>query len=179
MPTGSQDRPAARQRDVAPLPERVSAKRVSESAVHDQTSIVFPNDLNSLGTLFGGRVLEQADLVAAVVAHRHAGRVCVTLGVDSVRFLGPARHGDVLVFQSAVNCVWRTSMEVGVKVWVEDFRTLNRRHIFSAYFTFVAVDEQLSPVAVVPVEPETPDEQRRFARANERRKARLAGTGRP
>src|SRR5580692_12260666 len=122
------------------------SKRVSESAIHDQTSIVFPNDLNSLGTLFGGRVLEQADLVAAVVAHRHAGRVCVTLGVDSVRFLAPARHGDILIFQAAVNRVWRTSMEVGVKVLVEDFRTMTRRHIFSAYFTFVAVDDQLNPI---------------------------------
>src|SRR5690349_5947876 len=46
-------------------------KRVSESALHDQTSIVFPNDLNTVGTLYGGRVLEQADRVAAVVAKRH------------------------------------------------------------------------------------------------------------
>ncbi|MGA2501678.1 MAG: hotdog domain-containing protein, partial [Tepidisphaeraceae bacterium] len=61
-------------------------KTVSESAIHDQTAIVFPNDLNSLGTLFGGRVLEQADRVAAVVARRHSGRECVTLGIDSVRF---------------------------------------------------------------------------------------------
>src|SRR5579862_9378024 len=96
------------------------AKTVAESAIRDQTAIVFPNDLNSLGTLYGGRVLELADRVAAVVARRHAGRVCVTLGVDSVRFLSPARHGDVLVFQSAVNRAWRTSMEVGVKVWAEE-----------------------------------------------------------
>src|SRR5580698_7748336 len=111
------------------------SKRVCESAVHDQTAMVFPDDLNPVGTLFGGRVLEQADRVAAVVASRHAARACVTLGVDSVRFLAPARHGDILVFQAAVNRVWRTSMEVGVKVWAEDFRTMDRRHIFSAYFT--------------------------------------------
>src|SRR5437660_12465474 len=89
-------------------------KRVSDSAIHDQTAIVFPNDLNTLGTLYGGRVLEQADRVAAVVAHRHAGRVCVTLGVDSVRFLAPARHGELLIFQPAVNRVWHISMETGV-----------------------------------------------------------------
>src|SRR3954469_21111866 len=90
-----------------------SPKPVSASAIHDQTAIVFPNDLNSLGTLFGGRVLEQADWVSAIVAKRHTGRVCVTLGVDSVRFHAPARHGDILVFQAAVNRVWRTSLEVG------------------------------------------------------------------
>src|SRR5665213_3850318 len=102
-------------------PHSITPKRVSESAIHDQTYIVFPNDLNSIGTLYGGRVLEQADRVAAVVAKRHSGRVCVTLGVDSVRFLAPARHGDILIFQAAVNHVWRTSMEIGVKVLVEEF----------------------------------------------------------
>src|SRR5439155_20100331 len=119
------------------MSENLRPKRTSESAIHDQTAIGFPNDLNSVGTLCGGRVLEQADIVAAVVTKRHCGRVCVTLGVDSVRFLAPARHGEILVFQAAINRVWRTSMEVGVKVWSEDFKTPARRrtHIFSAYFT--------------------------------------------
>src|SRR3954470_21150671 len=135
-------------------------KPVSASAIHDQTSIVFPNDLNTLGTLFGGRVMEMADRVAAVVAKRHTGRNCVTLGIDSVRFLAGARHGDILIFKAAVNRVWRTSMEIGLKVFAEDFRTMQRRHIVSAYFTFVAVDENLSPVQVPSVIPETPEETR-------------------
>jgi acyl-CoA hydrolase len=156
------------------MSESLRPKRVSESAIHDQTAVVFPNDLNPLGTLFGGRVLEQADRVTAVVARRHAGRVCVTLGVDSVRFLAPARHGDLLVFQAAVNRVWRTSLEVGVKVWAEELHTQKRRHIFSAYFTFVAVDEQLKPVPVPPVEQETDADRRRYEAAERRRTARLA-----
>jgi acyl-CoA hydrolase len=151
-----------------------SPKRVAVSAIHDQTAIVFPNDLNTVGTLFGGRVLEQADRVAAVVSHRHASRVCVTLGVDSVRFLAPARHGDILIFQSAVNRVWRSSMEVGVKVLAEDFKTLQRRHIFSAYFTFVAVDDNLHPVEAPPLISESAEDLRRFHQAGQRREARLA-----
>src|SRR5580704_404116 len=121
-------------RRIMSLAMPLDSKSVSASAIHDQTSIVFPNDLNSIGTLYGGRVLEQADRVAAVVAKRHSGRVCLTLGVDSVRFLSPARHGDILVFQAAVNRVWRTSLEIGVKVLVEDVKASTRRHIFSAYF---------------------------------------------
>jgi acyl-CoA hydrolase len=156
------------------------ARRASESAIHDQTVIVFPTDLNALGTVFGGRLLEQADRVAAVVAMRHAGRVCVTLGVDSVRFLAPAGHGDVLVFQAAANRAWRTSLEVGVKVWAEDIlRTQPRRHVFSAYFTFVAVDERRRPTELAPVLPESDDDRRRYAEADRRRQARLAGRATP
>ncbi|MGE5196400.1 MAG: acyl-CoA thioesterase [Anaerolineae bacterium] len=148
-------------------------KSVSESAVHDQTAVVFPNDLNSHGTLFGGRVLEMADRLAAIVAKRHSGKVCVTLGIDSVRFLASARHGDILVFQAAVNRVWRTSMEVGIKAFAEDFRTLERVHIFSAYFTFVALDDSLKPVEVIPIIPTTKSEKRRYVDAEKRRLLRL------
>jgi len=155
------------------MSDQLTGKPVSASALHDQTAIVFPNDLNAYGTLFGGRVLEMADKVAAVVAHRHAGRECVTLAIDSVRFLAPARRGDILVFQAAVNRVWRTSMEVGLKAFVEDFKTLQRRHIFTAYFTFVSLDENLRPVGIVLVIPQTDDEKRRYAEAERRRQRRL------
>jgi acyl-CoA hydrolase len=151
-------------------------KKVSETAVHDQTAVVYPNDLNAYGTLFGGRVMELCDRLAGVVARRHSGRVCVTLGIDSVRFLAPARHGDTLVFKASVNRVWKTSMEVGLKVFAEDFRSLERTHIVSAYFTFVAVDDQMHPVEICPVIPETEDEIKRYEHAELRRQYRLRKT---
>jgi acyl-CoA hydrolase len=151
----------------------MNAKPVSASAINDQTAIVFPNDINTLGTLFGGRVMEMGDRVAAVVAKRHAGHNCVTLGIDSVRFLAAARHGDVLVFKAAVNRTWHTSMEIGLKVFAEDFRTMQRKHIVSAYFTFVAVDDNLSPILVPQVIPESDDERRRYEWAEQRRSTRL------
>ena len=148
-------------------------KTVSQSAVRDQTAVVFPNDLNAYGTLYGGRVLEIADRLAGVVAKRHSGKVCVTLGIDSVRFLGPARGGDILVFQASVNRVWHTSMEIGMKIFTEDFKTLERKHILSAYFTFVALDDHLKPSMIRPVIPETADEKRRFEQAEQRRVMRI------
>jgi acyl-CoA hydrolase len=151
-----------------------SAKPVRESEINDQTAIVFPNDLNSLGTLFGGRVMEMADSVAAVVAKRHAQRICVTLGIDSVRFLASARHGDILIFKASVNRAWNTSMEVGLKVFADDFRTMLRKHIVSAYFTFVAVDENMCPIPVPQVIPETEEQKRRYNQADVRRTLRLS-----
>lgn len=151
----------------------MQGKSVAESAIHDQTSVVFPNDLNAYGTLFGGRVLDLCDRVAGVVAKRHCGKVCVTLGIDSVRFLAPAKHGDILVFKASMNRVWKTSMEIGLKVFKEDFRTQERVHILSAYFTFVALDDHLKPVEVPPVIPRSSDEKRRYEQAEERRLIRL------
>jgi acyl-CoA hydrolase len=135
-------------------------KKVSESAIHDQTAVVFPNDLNAYGTLFGGRVLDLCDRTT-------------TLAIDSVRFLAPAKHGDILVFKASVNRVWRTSMEIGIKVFKEDYRTLERVHIVSAYFTFVALGDNLKPASIVPVIPETEDEKRRYEQAEIRHKMRL------
>ena len=123
----------------------MEGKPVSASVIIDQVIEVFPNDLNAHGTLFGGRLMQVVDSLAAIVAKRHTGRVCVTLGIDSVRFLNPARHGDILVCKASVNRTWRTSMEIGVKVIAEDFRTLEQKDILSAYFTFVAMDDELKP----------------------------------
>ncbi len=148
-------------------------KPVSSSAIDQQTALVFPNDLNTYGTLFGGRVLELGDWVCGIVAKRHSGKVCVTLGLDSVRFLAPAKSGDILVLKASINKAWNTSMEVGLKVFAEDFKTLERRHIFSAYFTFVALDDNLRPTKIPEIIPETEDEKRRFSDAEGRRKARL------
>lgn len=151
----------------------MEGKPVSASAILDQVVEVFPNDLNPHGTLFGGRVMQIVDTLAAIVAKRHSNKVCVTLGIDSVRFLNPARRGDILVCMASVNKTWKTSMEIGVKVIAEDFRTLEQKDIFSAYFTFVAVDDDHNPVSVIPVIPETDIQHKRYEGAEKRRLFRL------
>lgn len=151
----------------------MEGKTVSASAIIDQVVEVYPDDLNPHGTLFGGRALQIADSLAAIVSKRHSGRVCVTLGIDSVRFINPARRGDILVCKCSVNRTWHTSMELGVKVLAEDFRTLEQKDILSAYFTFVSIDDDDRPIEVIPVIPETADQIRRYDEAEIRRQMRL------
>ena len=73
-------------------------KTVSKSAVDYYPYPIFPNDLNTKHTIFGGVILAQADKLAADVAQRHSGQICVTARVDSVIFISPAREGEKLIF---------------------------------------------------------------------------------
>ena len=149
-------------------------RTVAYSSVTDQVHMVFPNDLNANDTVFGGLIMALMDRLAVVVASRHAGRVCVTAGVDAVNFIAPARRGDVLIYSVAVNRAWNTSMEVGCRVEAERNGGGDRRHIVSAYLTFVAMDEEGRPQVVPELVPETQHEKQRFEEAALRRSSRLA-----
>lgn len=153
---------------------KMTLKRVSESALEHYPVEVFPGDLNSRGTIFGGRVMALADKVGGYVAMRHSHRECVTLAVDSVRFLAPAKQGEILIFKAAVNKVWGSSLEVGVKVFAENLIAQTLIHILSAYFTFVAVDKNDKPIEIeAKLQPETVEEKRRYEEAEKRREYRL------
>jgi len=150
----------------------LTSKKISESAVYENIYKVFPNDLNSYGTVFGGMVMSELDRIASVVAERHSGHTCVTASVDAMHFLGPAGQGDILLFYASVNRSWHTSMEIGAKVLADNFKTGEHRHIISAYFTFVALDENKKPTDVPQITLETPIEKRRHTEAGERRELR-------
>lgn len=148
-------------------------KPPAASAVRDQVYLVFPNDLNANDTVFGGQIMALMDRYAAVVADRHAEGVCVTVGVDAVHFVAPARRGDVLVFHAAVNRAWGSSMEIGCRVEAQASEGGPRRHILSAYLTFVAMGADGRPRPVPPLMPETESERRRYEEAQLRRESRL------
>jgi acyl-CoA hydrolase len=156
------------------LPDLPPHRPVSYSALREQAYMVFPNDLNSNDTVFGGLIMALMDRFSATAADRHAGGICATVGVDAVHFIAPAGRGDVLIFNSAVNRAWGTSMEVGCRVEAERRGGGVRRHLLSAYLTFVAMDDDGRPRRVPAVEPETPIERLRFEEAALRRRTRLA-----
>jgi acyl-CoA hydrolase len=149
-------------------------KPPADSAVEQNVYKIFPNDLNSKYTVFGGLVMSLCDRTALIVAERHSGSICVTAAVDSLNFLAPARSGETLIVKASVNRSWRSSMEIGVHVAAEDSHTGESRHVVSAYLTFVALDEEGNPTSVPPVLPQTPVEKQRYEGAQQRRDARLS-----
>src|SRR6202451_878581 len=146
------------------LPPRKVADSRSE-----MTELVLPNDANTLGNLLGGRLMHHIDLVGAIAAYRHARAHVVTASMDHIDFIAPVHVGDLLILKSTLNRAFRTSLEVGVKVWVEHTIDGALRHVASAYLTFVAVDPQGRRVRVPPLETETEEDKRRYEDAGRRR----------
>jgi len=153
-----------------PIPVRESKSEMTE--------IVLPNDANPLNALVGGRLMHWIDLAGAMAAHRHSRQYVVTASVDHLDFLMPVRVGDIVILRSSVNRAFHTSMEVGVKVMVENYHKDTTCHVSSAYLTFVAVDASGHPLPVPPVLPETEDEKRRYEGALRRREARQTESAR-
>lgn len=149
-----------------PRPVRVSQVTFADLAE--------PQSQNVAGTFFGGALLSFIDRAAAFCAMKHAGRPVVTKSFDSVEFNQPIYIGELVIVHASVNYTGTTSMEVGVKVLAQNPITGEERHTNSCYATFVALDAESRPARVPPVLPETEDEERRFADAEQRRAERLA-----
>jgi len=131
-------------------------------------------DANTAGFVHGGTVMKLCDEAAGIASIKHSRSRVVTAAMDRMTFLTPVHVGELLTLKAAVNAVWRTSMEVGVRVEAENPRTGDVRHTNTAYLTMVAVDDAGRPVEVPPLDASSPEEQRREREAQVRRANSLA-----
>jgi acyl-CoA hydrolase len=153
------------------MSEAIQTRPVADSQ-SERSEIIFPGDTNALGNLFGGRLMQFIDLTGAMAASRHSRAVTVTASMDHLDFVAPVKVGDLLILKASVNRAFRTSMEVGVKAWVENTIVGIHHHVASAYLTFVAIDTQGRRVPVAPLLTETDAEKRRYEEAGQRREVR-------
>jgi acyl-CoA hydrolase len=131
-------------------------------------------DANSAGFVHGGVVMKLCDEAAGIAAIKHCRQRIVTAAIDRMTFLHPVHVGELLSCKASLNAVWRSSMEVGVRVEAENPRTGEVRHTSTAYLTMVAVDDDGRPTSVPPLTAESADEQRRMREAELRRRNRLS-----
>ena len=141
------------------------------------TEIVLPNDTNNLNNLMGGRLLHWMDIAAAITAHRHCNRTCVTASVNNVSFEHPIPKGSIVTLEANISRAFSSSMEIFIDVWIEDTLSGNKTKCNEAIYTFVAVDAMGKPSKVSEVSPETALEKKRFEGALRRRQLSLILAG--
>ncbi len=139
----------------------------------EQVHIIMPKDCNQTFRLFGGKLMEWVDVVAAVVARRHCACEVTTAAIDRLDFLAPAKLDDIVVLQGRMVYVGRTSMLICVDTFVEDSacETVNRTHVNRAYVTMVALGRDKRPVAVPALVLETEQQRADFEIGKARREA--------
>ena len=152
------------------------AKKPSQSRAI-LTEIVLPNDTNNLNNLMGGRLLHWMDIAAAITAHRHCNRTCVTASVNNVSFEHPIPKGSIVTLEANISRAFSSSMEIFIDVWTEDTLSGNKTKCNEAIYTFVAVDAMGKPAKVSEVKPETELEKKRFDGALRRRQLSLILAG--
>tara|TARA_B100000085_G_C18347985_1_gene433148 strand:+ start:87 stop:596 length:510 start_codon:yes stop_codon:yes gene_type:complete len=141
------------------------------------TEIVLPNDTNNLNNLMGGRLLHWMDIAAAITAHRHCNRTCVTASVNNVSFEHPIPKGSIVTLEANISRAFSSSMEIFIDVWIEDNLSGSKTKCNEAIYTFVAVDNMGKPTKVPAVNPETELEKKRYDGALRRRQLSLILAG--
>jgi acyl-CoA hydrolase len=137
------------------------------------TQLMEVTDANVLGNVHGGVLMRLADTAAALAAIRHSGGPCVTVSVDEMVFREPVHVGDLVTFRASVNDVGTTSLECGVRIDAERLRTGGTVHASTAYFVYVAIDDEGRPRTVPPIEVSSAEEIRRQREAKLRRESRM------
>ena len=151
----------------------MDAKTITDSAL-TMGQYMNPEHANSLGNVHGGVLLKLCDECGGIVAARHARRPSVTVAIDSMTFHRPVRVGQFVSFEGHITYVGRTSMEVEVNVRAENLLTGEITHTNSAYFIYVALDENYLPTEVPGLILETDLERQRFEDGRIRQDERLA-----
>ena len=112
--------------------------------------VMMPRDTNALGTIFGGVILSQIDLAAAIEAHKYHPAKIVTVSMDKVEFKQPVFVGDLVSFFTEKQRIGRTSITVHVSVWAQRrFGGGRFVHVTEADVTMVAVDDEMKPVPLL------------------------------
>ncbi|MGX4686890.1 acyl-CoA thioesterase [Vagococcus sp. JNUCC 83] len=152
-----------------PLPNE---KKCKESYA-TQTHRVFPNDLNSFGALFGGKLMSLIDDTASIAVSRHCRIPTMTASTDSLDFLHPIYENDAVAVEAYVSGTGKKSMEVFVKVTGEVLETGQHYLAATCFMTFVVVKTDNNFTSVPKIIPETTEEKMIHKGYNKRRENRL------
>lgn len=135
--------------------------------------LVLPPDTNIFNDLYGGRLVEWVDNVAAIVATKHSRRRNVTGSIDSMFFLSPINLGDIVHLTGRINYVHKSTMEIQVDVYSEEGLTGEKSFTTTCMLTYVAITQDGRPTEVPGLILETEDDKERFRQGEIRRETRM------
>lgn len=154
--------------EVQSTPRKVSDSQVTLSQV------IFPSETTMLGLAKAGIILKTVDVAASLTASKHCHKRIVTASLDRMDFINPAFRWEMVSTTCRLTKVWRSSMEIEVRVTAENTYTGESRQVAIGYLVFVALDpETFQPVPVPPLQLDTPEERKRAEEAEVRKKSRL------
>ncbi|MCB1049108.1 MAG: acyl-CoA thioesterase [Acidobacteria bacterium] len=118
--------------------------------------MVFPNQTNHYGTLFGGHALALMDKAAFIAASRYCRQTVVTASTEKINFHSPIKVGQLAECVARVIGTGRSSMQVEVSLFSEDPLSGNRALCTRGVFIMVALNEHGQSI---PIQPQTNSEQ--------------------
>lgn len=128
------------------LPELLPDEAPGTSDTLTMAEIVFPDQANSVGRMFGGEAIAYMTKAAFVAASRHSGKLVVLASSDRIDFTRAIEIGEIVEAEARVERVGRTSMSIETKLWSENLLTGARHVTATGHFTMVAVDEHHRPI---------------------------------
>ncbi|XP_072275796.1 acyl-coenzyme A thioesterase 11 isoform X1 [Pyxicephalus adspersus] len=151
-----------------------NAEVLAQKTRVESVELVLPPHANHQGNTFGGQIMAWMENIATIAASRLCHAHPTLKVIEMFHFRGPSQVGDRLILKAIVNNAFKDSMEVGVCVeaFCHDV-TVPRRHINSAFMTFMVLDENNHPSILPCIKPEPGDGERRYQEAIARRKIRL------
>jgi acyl-CoA hydrolase len=135
--------------------------------------VMLPEDANPRGNVHGGTLMKLADTAGGVCATRHTRKRVVTVVMDSMTFEEPVYVGDLVIVHASITWTGKTSIETEVNIRAENALTGEVRQISTAYFVYVATDQNGRPTPVEPFTPTTAEHRRKWQAAEERRARRM------
>jgi len=128
---------------------------------------VFPQDSNSYGTLFGGRLLSLMDKAAGIVSSKFAHREFVTISIDGLKFRRPATQGDLIEIKAKI--VYTSTHTAGCHVIAQRMGKVDWEYdiICSGFFFMVAIDAAMRPIPIPSFEPTNTEERNLWEEADE------------
>lgn len=143
---------------------QVPEYKTPEQTIVITTELILPAMANLMNNLQGGQMMRFMDIAGALTCRRHSGREVATVTVDKIEFRYPVKVGEVVTVTSKLIWVGRTSMKVKICAVSENLKSGTSRLTNTAFFTYVALDEDGRPVPVPRLHPQTSEEKEAFDR---------------